>query len=227
MNALLFAPEANERAILTLVLQRSGLTSYEVNSLEEIIARWPDYPIDLIVLVLEPRVSLPQIRQLRSQAEIPILCITEVNDEAFMIDLLESGVDMVVPRPFSARLLIAQVRALLRHTGGLPYFGLPTLSRAGVVLDPSTRTVQVINNPPNRLTQLEFRLLYALMTNAGQAMPAETLVERVWGYSGQGERELVRGLVRRLRQKIEPNPKKPQHIITIPGIGYLFSKSIN
>jgi DNA-binding response OmpR family regulator len=70
---------------------------------------------------------------------------------------------------------------------------------------------------------LEFRLLYVLMVNRGQVIPVDVIVERVWGYTGQGSRELVRGLVSRLRRKIEPNPHEPRFIQNVPGVGYRFS----
>jgi DNA-binding response OmpR family regulator len=62
------------------------------------------------------------------------------------------------------------------------------------------------------------------MTHAGQIIPSANLVEHVWGYSGEGNQELVRGLVKRLRSKIEPDPKKPQFVLTEPGIGYYFNR---
>ena len=73
-----------------------------------------------------------------------------------------------------------------------------------------------------RLTQLEFRLLYTLMTHRGQVIPSENIVENVWGYSGEGSKELVRGLVQRLRSKVEPEPRHPRYITTVPGVGYRF-----
>ncbi len=75
---------------------------------------------------------------------------------------------------------------------------------------------------PLRLSQLEFRLLHTLMVHQGQILPTETIVEHVWGYDGEGDRSLVRGLINRLRVKIEPNPNSPQYIRTIPRIGYTF-----
>jgi DNA-binding response OmpR family regulator len=69
---------------------------------------------------------------------------------------------------------------------------------------------------------LEFRLLYALMTHSGRVIPAENLVEYVWGYGGEGSRSLVRGLIQRLRAKIEADPSNPRHILTEAGIGYFF-----
>ena len=131
--------------------------------------------------------------------------------------------NLVLIRPFSSRLLIAQIKALLRRAGGVPLFSLPTLSVAGLTLDPATRTVQVSGQPSRRLTHLEFRLLYTLMLHRGQVLSTETIVEQVWGYTGRGDKELVRGLVRRLRGKTEPEPHEPRFILTVPGVGYSFA----
>jgi DNA-binding response OmpR family regulator len=136
--------------------------------------------------------------------------------------MLESGADLVISRPFSARLLIAQLRALLRRAGNVPLSSLSTLSLAGLTLDPAARTVKVNDLAPRRLTHLEFRLLYTLMIHPGQILPPELIVERVWGYSGQGDKDLVRGLVSRLRAKVEPEPRSPRYVITLPGVGYAF-----
>ena len=65
-------------------------------------------------------------------------------------------------------------------------------------------------------------MLHTLMLHHGQVLPAETLVENVWGYGGEGERDLVRGLVSRLRAKIEPHPHEPQYVLTVPSVGYVF-----
>jgi DNA-binding response OmpR family regulator len=83
--------------------------------------------------------------------------------------------------------------------------------------------VSVRGGEARRLTQLEFRLLYVLMVNRGQVIPVDVIVERVWGYTGQGSRDLVRGLVSRLRRKIEPNQGEPRFIQNVPGVGYRFS----
>jgi len=105
----------------------------------------------------------------------------------------------------------------------VPPFLLSPLDLEAVRLDPATRTVSVSGHEPQRLTQLEFRLLYVLMTNREHVVPAEIIVERVWGYTGDGNRDLVRGLVSRLRRKVEPDPDGPSFIQTIPGTGYRFS----
>lgn len=222
MRALLISQDPDEAAILSLSLQRAGMTVSRSTDLEHALQNQPEPPADLIVLAMPAGSPLAQVRMIRAQTEIPLLLIAEQIEEAVHALLLESGADLVIVRPFGARLLIAQIRALLRRAAGLPFFTLPTLSVAELTLDPATRTVQVGAQGPKRLTHLEFRLLYALMIHRSQVLPAEILVEQVWGYTGEGERDLVRGLIRRLRAKVEPDPSQPRFIITIPGVGYTF-----
>jgi DNA-binding response OmpR family regulator len=145
-------------------------------------------------------------------------------DEPLHCELLKMGADLIVAPPVSPKLLIAQIGVLLRRAGTVPTFSLPTLNVFDLILDPATRTVDVTGKPTQRLTHLEFRLLYTLMMHRGQVIPTETLVERVWGYTGQGDRDLVRGLVSRLRAKVEVDARKPQYILTIPGVGYSFKE---
>jgi DNA-binding response OmpR family regulator len=105
----------------------------------------------------------------------------------------------------------------------VPAFVLTSFELDEITLDPTTRTVTVAGQEPRRLTHLEFRLLYVLMTNRDQVVPTEVIVERVWGYDGSGDRELVRGLISRLRRKIEPDPEQPRFVQNITGVGYLFT----
>ncbi|MGC9358068.1 MAG: winged helix-turn-helix domain-containing protein [Anaerolineae bacterium] len=220
MQVLLLSQDPDETAVLALALQRTGLTVTRGSDLERALQKDLEPPPDLVVLVSAEASPLSQVRRIRAQTQAALIVITDRVAEAVHILLLDSGVDMVILRPFSARLLIAQVRALLRRTAGLPFFTLPTMSVADLTLDPATRTVQVGERSPRRLTQLEFRLLYTLIVHRGQVLPAEVLVENVWGYAGEGERDLVRGLVSRLRAKVEPEPSHPHYIITVPGVGY-------
>ena len=222
MYALLVTDDADEAAVLSLVLQRSGLAVTTARDLERAMETWPERPADVILLSLTHPVPLAQVHRVRSVTEAPlVLAVSSIAEETHYA-LLEGGADLVVSRPFSARLLIAQVRALLRRAGGVPLVTLPTLSLAGLTLDPATHTVKVAQRPPQRLTHLEFRLLYTLMIHRDQVLPTGTIVERVWGYSGEGDRELVRGLISRLRAKIESDPRQPRYIVTSPGIGYVF-----
>jgi DNA-binding response OmpR family regulator len=221
MYALLVSRNPDETAILTLVLQRVGMSVHTVNSAERAIENWTDRPADVVVLAL-PGEPLPHVRGLRSVTSVPLVVVTDVAPEETLVSLFDAGADSVVLRPYSARLLIGKMRALMRRAGGVSLFSLPTLSLGGLTLDPATRTVQVADHPPHRLTHLEFRLLYTLMLHRGHIMSTENIVERVWGYTGRGDRELVRGLVRRLRAKVEPDPRNPAFIVTVPSVGYSF-----
>jgi DNA-binding response OmpR family regulator len=224
MYALLLARDADEKAVLSLVLQRAGLAVTTSNDLERALQTWPERPADLILLALSADDPLADVRRVRAETTVPIIAIVSQVGEEMHYELLEAGADLVVHRPFSARLLIAQVRALLRRAGGVPLSSLPTLTLADLTLDPATRTVQVTDQPPRRLTHLEFRLLYTLMIHRDQILPTETIVEQVWGYTGEGDKELVRGLIRRLRTKVELDPSNPRYILTVPGMGYSFNQ---
>ena len=222
MYALLLARDSEEKTILTLVLQRAGLAVTFANDLERAMSTWPERPSDLVLVALLGMDPISTIRRIRRDTTVPTMLILDPIDEATHYRLLETGADRVIQRPYSSKLLIAQVRALLRRAGSVPLFSLPNLSIAGLSLDPSSRTAQVAGHTPKRLTHLEFRLLYTLMVHGGHVLPTETIVEQVWGYDGRGDKELVRGLVRRLRQKIEPTPHEPRYILTVSGVGYSF-----
>jgi DNA-binding response OmpR family regulator len=221
MYAMLLAKNADERAVLSLILQRAGLAVTAARDLDRAMKSWLERPADLIVLALDGD-PLSLVRQTRADTPAPLILITGPMDEDAHFSVLEAGADLVVFRPFSARLLIAQTQALMRRAGTVPLFSLPTLSQSGLTLDAANRTVEIAGRRSQRLTHLEFRLLYTLMTHRGQVLPSEVIVERVWGYSGRGDRELVRGLVSRLRAKVEPEPRSPRYIRTIPGAGYSF-----
>ncbi|MDY7042227.1 MAG: response regulator transcription factor [Chloroflexota bacterium] len=222
MYALLLAQDPDETAVLSLVLRRAGLAVNVANDLDRAMQTWTERPADLILLPTEGQDSLAQVRRIRAQTEAPLAVLVSPIEENDHYGLLEAGADLVILRPFSARLLIAQLRALLRRASGVPLFTLPTLDLAGLSLDPATRMVQVAGRPPRRLTHLEFRLLYTLMINRDRVIPVETIIERVWGFTAQGDRQLVRGLISRLRAKVEEDPRNPQYILTDPGIGYYF-----
>lgn len=228
MQALLFSPHIEEAAVLNLILQRVGFTVRTVHNLEQAVDAWPEQPADFVLITLPDDFVRAQkhIENIRLHTVIPICVISDPLTEGLQVEILESGADLVIQRPFGIRYLQAQIKSLLRRSAGIPFFSLPTLSQHDVRLDPSMRTVQVGENTEKRLTQLEFRLLYTLMTNIGQILPTEQIVEHVWGYSGEGNRDLVRGLVQRLRSKVEPEPRNPRYILTESGIGYYFTRSI-
>ena len=224
MYALLVAEDNDDTAIFSMVLQRAGLAVTAAKDLDRAMRNWSQRPADIILLSLPDCLPQEQVQQVRNETSVPLVLIVNGLDEPLHCELLKMGADLVVAPPISPKLLIAQVGVLLRRAGTVPSFSLPTLSVANLTLDPATRTVDVGDKSTQRLTHLEFRLLYTLMMNRGQVIPTETLVERVWGYTGQGDRDLVRGLVSRLRGKVEIDARNPQYVLTVPGIGYSFKE---
>jgi DNA-binding response OmpR family regulator len=194
------------------------------SDVRRILTKWADHPADLILVALsetdDPSETLSLVR---AETQTPCIMIVDAVTERLHTQLLDQGADVLLTRPVSGRFLGAQARALLRRSSGIPSFVLPTLAADGFSLDPSARTITIEEGEPQRLTQLEFRLLYILMTNRGQVVPTEILIERVWGYTGEGNRELVRGLISRLRHKLEPDPNNPSLFETISGVGYRFT----
>jgi DNA-binding response OmpR family regulator len=222
MQALIYSPYTQEASMLLSTLQQAGFSVRSTPSIQHTLNEIPEKSAEIIVVAIQPgdEKMIKVIEQIRTQTAMTIIIICEMITEDYHIRLLETGADLVITRPFSSRLLIAQIKSTLRRTAGMPFFTLPTLSQAQITLDPTSRTVQVAEEEPKRLTQLEFRLLYTLMTHPGQIIPTNSIVEHVWGYSGEGSRELVRGLVKRLRSKIEKDSHNPQYIKTESGIGY-------
>ena len=226
MQAVLFSLHVDEANVLQVILQQAGFMVRTARSLDQAIEAWPENPADFILISLtgEHSKSLTQIKQLRAHTASPMTLISDLLSDDLFVNYLEAGADLVVTRPYSVRALLAQIRALMRRGSGIPFFSLPMLTQKDVLLNPSDRTVKVGEQDPKRFSHLEFRLLYTLMTHIGQIIPADQIVEQVWGYTGDGNRELVRGLVQRLRTKVEVDPRQPVYIITEPSIGYYFKK---
>ncbi len=220
MHALLICDDADETAILALLLQRAGLVVISGRDLARLLPRWAEHQPSLALLASHTGSLADMVGSIRSCSEAPVAVIANTRDEEALCHLYEVGADAVVQRPYSARLLLMELRALVRRSRSLTGLLLPMLTVGELKLDPTIRSVQVQDHAARHLTQLEFRLLYTLMVHQGQTLPTAILVERVWGYDGEGSAQLVRQVVSRLRAKIEEDPRNPRCIITVPGVGY-------
>jgi DNA-binding response OmpR family regulator len=224
MQAILVADHHEEREISSFILRRVGLSVASSSDHERVLKNWTEHPADLFIVALsEEENPLEVVKDIRRVTQIPILLVIDSQTEKVYCKLLKEGADIVLERPISSHVLAAHTEALMRRASNIPNFVLPSLDLDEISLDPSTRTVVIPGKESVRLTQLEFRLLYTLMTNRGQVLPLEVLVERTWGYTGEGNQELVRGLVSRLRRKIAPSQENPHFIETVPGVGYRFT----
>ncbi len=233
MHTLLIAENAEERDLILQSLRQTGMQMSAQKDASSLLEYSSQKPIDLVVITSETfKSALELVQAIRQQIRIPLVVICNAITEHEHCELLDKGADMVFMRPVATRLFSRYSKILLRKGAGVPPALLEPIKSASVVLDPGRRAVSVKTKDDTehvvRLTQLEFRLLYVLMTNEGQVMPTEELVEKVWGYSGEGNRDLVRGLVRRLRRKIEVQSDDSKAdavklIQNLPGVGYRFN----
>ena len=179
---------------------------------------------DVIILdVMLPGMSgLEVCRILRKEMTVPIMMLTARTEEIDKIVGLESGADDYVTKPFSMRELLARVRAMLRRTGmtGVVVPGEKDIIKIdNFEIDPARHRVARGGNVLT-LKPKEFQLLSFLATNKGLVFNREQLLEKVWGYDFAGDTRTVDVHVRWLRQKIEPDPRKPRYLITVRGTGY-------
>jgi len=222
MKALLLTDNLQDESILAHALRMAGLAVQSEQRLEPALAQWSEQPADFLLVALRTADPAALVREIRRVAFEPLVIITDGIDEDTHIVLVNAGADWVIERPYNVRKLIVYTQAILRRASGAARAGQPALQHEGVKLDPATRTVRVDGKSPHRLSQLEFRLLHTLMVHRGQVLPTETIVEHVWGYTGEGDRALVRGLINRLRAKVESEPHNPRYIRTVSKVGYIF-----
>lgn len=156
-------------------------------------------------------------RAIRGRSEVPILMLTVRGEEEDLVRALELGADDYMTKPFSPRTLLARVRALLRRSG---IEAADLLAAGSVSLDIEAHAITIAGGAPLRLTRLETRLLQILIAQAGHVVSAERLLAHVWGHRGSGDRQLLKQLVHRLRQKLEGVPAGAELLQTEPGVGY-------
>jgi len=175
-------------------------------------------PALVILDVNLPRLSgLEVCRRIRAASRTPVMMLTVKSAEEDQVQALDLGADDYLTKPFSPRTLLARVRALLRRAGEEK--PMP-LAAGAFTLDLELQSVAVRGGDPVRLTRLELRLLQILLANAGHTLPAERLLAHVWGSRGSGDRQLLKQLVHRLRQKIEAEATEPRYLVTVSGVGY-------
>jgi DNA-binding response OmpR family regulator len=154
---------------------------------------------------------------IRAKSRIPIMMLTVRGEEEDLIRALDLGADDYLTKPFSPRTLLARIKALLRRAG---IENASPVAAGRVALDIQEHTVRISGGNPVRLTKLELRLLQMLLANAGRTVTSDRLLVQVWGHRNSGDRQLLKQLVHRLRQKVEVDPAAPQLLQTSAGTGY-------
>ncbi len=221
---LVVEDEPSIREVVSLYLERAG---FEVSSVEdghEAMAALEKDPPDLVVLdLMLPGVDGIEVtRWLRSRDDTPIIMLTARREEVDRIAGLEMGADDYVVKPFSPQELVSRVRAVLRRTRPTEEgTRAETLEFEGLRIDPRTRLVEV-SGEERKLTATEFDLLWTLGRHPRQVFTRDQLLDVVWGLTNYIDPSTVTVHIRRLREKIEADPSKPRHLVTVWGVGYKF-----
>lgn len=222
MKVLLVEDDLALASVLSYTLRQAG---YEVAAAHDGLAAldgWRTEAPDLVLLDLNlPKLDgLSVCRQIRAQADTPIVILSVRDAEDDVVQGLEMGADDYITKPFSPRELLARVKAALRRTEGAVAPG--PVSAAGLTLERERLELHGAGPEPIQLSVLEARLLEVLMLDSGHVLPADALITAVWGPLG-ADRTILKQLVYRLRRKLEPDPSEPYYIETVPGVGYAFA----
>jgi DNA-binding response OmpR family regulator len=166
--------------------------------------------------------GLEVCKRLRAESTVPIIMLTARDDELDKVLGLELGADDYITKPFSIREFRSRVRALLRRASA-PRQARDTdvIEVDSLRIDPSRRSVEV-DGKPVQLTYVEFELLRTLAAHPGRVYTRELLLESLWGDSAYREPRTIDVHVRHLREKLEQDPRSPQYIFTVRGVGYRF-----
>ena len=180
------------------------------------------HPPDLVILDLGlPDLSgLEVIEGLRGWTSVPVVVLSGRADNSDKVEALDAGADDYVTKPFSMDELLARMRAALRRSG--PPEDAPQIKLGDLVVDLAARRVEGGPGGDIRLTPTEWHLLEVLLRNPGKLMSQQQLLTEVWGPGYAGATGNLRLYMAQLRRKLEPDPARPQWLITEPGMGYRF-----
>ncbi|MCA9959580.1 MAG: response regulator transcription factor [Anaerolineales bacterium] len=222
MKALIVDDDLALADVIAFTLGRAGFETILAHDGQAALERWRAEAPDVIILDL----NLPKLdgfavcRRIRAEDDTPIVMLTVRNEDDDVVQGLTLGADDYVVKPFSPRQVVARVEAVLRRSGTPPSTPDPIVA-GDLVLEMSRLELCRGEKVLTTLTRLEARLLEILMSNCGQVLTTERLIEYVWGVSG-GDRSMLKQLVYRLRHKVERDPTQPQYLETVPGVGYSF-----
>lgn len=221
----------DERSIVDIIkfnLQKENynvVTAYDgFQAMDQFKAENPD----LIILdVMMPGMDGYEVcRRIRAVSNVPIILVTARAEEIDTVLGLEMGADEYVTKPFSVRELMARVRAGLRRYSALTQkveVASDTYTVGDFTLD-TTRFTAKVGEKIIDLTQRETEILKLLMSKKGQIFSRDEILRKVWGYEALGDERTVDVTIRRLREKIEPDPSAPELILTKRGVGYYFTE---
>lgn len=218
-KVLIVDDEPNIRHFLRVSLGTQGYEVVEAETVRGAITLAAAERPDLVILDLglPDGDGLSVVRSLRGWAEIPILILSVRGHEGDKIAALDAGADDYLTKPFGTGELLARLRAALRRSARMESDQI--ISVGTLAIDTANREVTVAGEEVH-LTATEYSLLQTLALNTGKVLTHQQLLSTVWGSGYEGETHILRVNISNLRRKIEPNPLRPQYILTEPGVGY-------
>jgi DNA-binding response OmpR family regulator len=218
MKVLVADDDADLRELIAFTLSQAGYLVIKAADGPAAVRRFEEEATDLVVLDINmPGLSGFQVCEaIRARSRVPVMMLTVRGEEEDLVRALGLGADDYLTKPFSPRTLLARIKALMRRAGTE---SAAPLNVGRVALDLEEHTVRIGSAPAVRLTKLELRLLQMLLANAGHTVGSERLLTQVWGHRSGGDRQLLKQLVHRLRQKIEADPAAPA-LLRTSAAGY-------
>ncbi len=179
--------------------------------------------VDLVILdIMMPGPDGFEVCQaIRRESDVPIIMLSARGQEKDIVRALNLGADDYLTKPFGVEEMLARIQAVLRRATRATYTPRPPLRAGDLEIDFGRRRV-TLKGEDIHLTPTEYDLLAHLALNAGRVLSHRALLQAVWGPEYGGETEYLWAYIRRLRQKIEPDPQNPTYIRTVPGVGYVF-----
>lgn len=225
-HALIVEDEASIREVVAQYLELEGFATTQAADGLEALHIASKQPLDLVVLdLMLPGVDgLEVCRRLRGASAVPIIMLTARGDEEDKLLGFGIGADDYLAKPFSPRELVVRVRAIMRRIAAtnVPAIVLAGTLRFGpLTIQPELRAVHR-DGALVDVTAKEFDLLHFLASHPGQVFSRQQLLDNVWDYDYYGDASTVTVHIRRLREKVEMDPARPQHIKTVWGVGYKF-----
>ncbi|WP_132992259.1 response regulator transcription factor [Gordonia zhaorongruii] len=211
---------------LAFLLRKEGFEASIVNDGTQALPAFERINPDIVLLdLMLPGVSGTEIcKSIRAKSAVPVIMVTARDSEIDKVVGLELGADDYVTKPYSARELIARIRAVLRRGGVVAEdedAAIGVVEVGPVRMDVQRHTVSVGGDDVT-LPLKEFDLLEYLMRNSGRVLTRSQLIDRVWGADYVGDTKTLDVHVKRLRSKVEPDSSHPRHLITVRGLGYKF-----
>ena len=212
---------------LAFLLRKEGFDPIVAHDGKTALAEFERHDVDIVLLdLMLPGMSGTDVcKQLRATSSVPVIMVTARDSEIDKVVGLELGADDYVTKPYSSRELIARIRAVLRRGGEAAEveeeFEEQVLEGGRVRMDVERHIVSV-DGEPISMPLKEFDLLEYLLRNAGRVLTRGQLIDRIWGADYVGDTKTLDVHVKRLRSKIEQEPSRPQHLVTVRGLGYKY-----